>query len=283
MTTETLLNLTPGNMKAAMREADAGKSDMYTVPRGNIRVIPGFNVRTENAEYEAHVAFIGELILANGFRRDKPLTGYIAREGESNIVCLTDGHTRLRGVDYANARGAEINNIPFVTTPAGTSMEDLTIGLVVSNSGKQLAPLEKAMVCKRLIGYGMEEAAIAAKLGFSKGYVQDLLLLVASNKGIRDMVADGSVSASNAVAVIKKHGAEAPAVLGDGLEAAKASGKSKVTNKTLKPKSSLLDKGVEWIGSEGGWGVLPNQSLAGLLAHLAGIPVADVTSRLNSK
>ncbi len=274
------IELAPGNVKAAMREAAAGSSDLWKVPRTSIRVLPGFNVRTENDEYLAHIASIGESILANGYRQDKPLAGYVAKEGDENIIYLTDGHSRLRAVDYAIERGAELEKLPVVVSPAGTSMTDLAVGLVTSNSGKPLTPLEKAEVCKRLIGYGMEEDEIAKRLGFTKQYVSDLLLLSGANKAVKAMVGSGGVSASNAVEALKKHGANAADMLQGKLGEAKVAGKSKVTKRTLAPKRDLLAEGIEFIRT--GWAEQPDQRLVGLLALLTGTPAADISGRVEA-
>lgn len=161
------IELAPGNVKAAMREASAASSDLWMVPLENIRVLAGFNVRTDNDEYQQHIASIASSIISNGYRKDKPLTGYVAKEDGKDFIYITDGHSRLAAVHQANRLGAEIKVLPVVTTPAGTSMVDLAVGLVVSNSGKQLTPLEKAEVCKRLIGYGLEVPEIAKRLGFT--------------------------------------------------------------------------------------------------------------------
>ncbi len=274
------IELTAGNVKAAMKESGASSSDLWMVPRENIRVLDGFNVRTNNAEYAAHVCEIGESILANGYRRDKPLTGYIAREGDANIIYLTDGHSRLAGVDYAIERGAEIKVLPVVTVPAGTTMEDLTVGLVVSNSGKRLAPIEIAAVCKRLIGYSMDEDAIAKRLNLTKGYVQQLLSVAGANKKIRGMVEAGEVSLSNAAEALRKHGGKASEVLGEKLAGAQAEGKAKVTKKTLKgPKRNLLSDGVAWIKgrvlTEG-----QEATAVALLGVLAGVEEAAILEKL---
>lgn len=283
ISSEFELNLASGNVKAAMQSAGANKSDIWWAPRENIRVIPGFNVREMNDEYKAHIEYIGGLILANGYDRTQPLKGYIAKEGDEHILYIYDGHTRLLGTDWANERGAGIEKLPIITAPAGTTMEDLTIGLVVSQGQKALTPYEKGVVCKRLLGMGLDEKEIARRLAYTKPYVDDLLLLVSASKPVRDMVSSGDVSASTAVKTIKQHGANAGKVLTEGLATAKASGKSKVTKSTLAPpKRNLLDEGIDWIKAEGGWSVLPDTKLAELLSHLTKTPVADVTARLNA-
>ncbi len=241
------LELTAGNVKAGMRSAGASSSDLWMVPRSQIRVLPGFNVRARTADYQEHIRSIGESILANGYRKDKPMAGYVAKEGDDHVIYLTDGHSRLEAVDYACERGAEITVLPVVTSPAGTSMEDLVIGLVTSNNGRPLTPIEKAAVCKRLVGYGMEPPEIARRLSLTSAYVNELLSLVAAPSKIRKMVEAGQVSAGNAVRAVKKHGSKAAEVLGGQLATAQSNGKAKVTARALAPKRDFLAEGVAWL------------------------------------
>jgi len=275
-----LETLTAGPVKAAMKEAGASSSDLWQVPIGQVRVLEGFNVRVHNADYAIHICEIGESILANGYMKDKPLSGFVAREGDENVIYVTDGHSRLEAIGYANERGAKIETVPVVTKPAGTGIEDLTIGLVTSNSGRPLTPIEKAAVCKRLVGYGMEEAVIAKRLGFTVGYVGDLLKLIAAPKKIRAMVESGQVSASNATDAIKKHGNKAADVLGEKLDAAKAVGKAKITKTTIKPKRDLLSDGVKWIKTDAGRNEEIDSALIEFLAYLTGNKPAEVRKLL---
>ena len=191
--------MVPGNVKLAMKDNGATSSDLWMVPVANLKMIEGFNVRQNTAEYRAHLTSITDMILENGFRKDKPLTGYVANEGGVQSVYITDGHTRLAGAIAAIARGASIEELPVVLVPKGTNKEDLTVGLVVSNTGKPLSPFEVGLVCKRLVDYGWEEKTIAKRLGFSGKYVNDLLSLLSAPKAVRDLVIAGRVSATLAI------------------------------------------------------------------------------------
>lgn len=275
------LELSSGNVKAAMRDAGAKSADLWMTPLENIRVLEGFNVRTQNASYHEHIQALKHSILTHGYRRDKPLTGYVAKEGDQDVIYLTDGHSRLQAVRLANAEGAEISVLPVVTTPAGTSMADLTIGLFTSNSGKALTPLEKAEGCRRLVGYLMEEGDIATKLGLTRSYVGSLLVLAGASNAIKAMVASNEISASNAISAIRKHGAGAAAFLAGRIEEAKAGGKTKATKKTLAPpQRDLVADGMAWIRDNYAEG--DAYQLAGLLAHLTGAPMADIATRLEA-
>lgn len=226
--------LVSGAVKAAMDTAAATKSDMYKVPIGNIHVIPGFNVRADTPDYREHISNLAKLILENGFRSDKPLSGYVAAEGGQNVVYITDGHSRLEAAKLAIANGAAIEALPVVVSPKGTSKEDLIVGLVVSNTGRPLTPLETAEVCNRLVVCGWKESKIAAKLGFSARYVSDLLTLLSAPKALRDMVSNGTVSATLAIEEFTKAPEEAVANLKAGLAVVQAKGGTKVTKKHVR-------------------------------------------------
>ena len=154
--------------------------------------------------------------------------------------------------------------------PQGTSLEDITIGLVTNNSGRQLEPLGIAIVIKRLVGYGLSNDEIAKRLGFTSGYIGQLLILIGAPKKIRDLVSDGKVSASLAVTVLKDHGEDAVSVLETSLVAAVVSGKTKVTAKNLPAptpkaakknlpvpalvprKPTVIELGLAWLIENGG-------------------------------
>jgi predicted transcriptional regulator len=227
-----IIQLTPGSVKKATVGVSSG--DLWKMPRDRIRVIDGFNVREKDADYKANVRRYADSMKANGYDETKPMAGFVFEENGEHFIGLTDGHTRLDAVDLAISEGCEIVTIPVVTKARGTSMEDITIGLVTSNSGAALKPLEVAKVCKRLVGYGMEVKEIATRLTLTPAYVNQLLDLLAAPKAVRDLVANGTVAATLAMETIKKHGKEATKMLTAGVKEAKGTGKSRVTAKHVK-------------------------------------------------
>lgn len=229
-------SLVAGNVKATMRDAGATSGDLWMVPRKQLHIDPNFNVRQKGPEHKAHIDWLAKSIAAEGFHRDKPIVGYVAQAGKKPIIIVTDGHCRLEAVDLAIERGAEIDKVPVVVKPQGTSVEDITVALVTSNSGKPLAPYEIGVVCKRLTSFGMEKNEIARRLGITGKYVDDLLALVGAPRAVREMVIKGKVSATQAIKELRANADEAPDRLKAGLEKAEAEGKDRVTNKHLPPK-----------------------------------------------
>lgn len=244
-TNETFtLDLTRGNVKAAMAQAGATSADLWRVPPSMIRLILGFNPRVDNDEYRQHKLNIENSIIANGYYQDEPLGGFVAEVDGQNVIYLTKGHTRFAGVLGAIAKGTPIDLVPIVIKAKGTNMKDLTTSLVVSNTGKGFTPFETGLICKRLIGYGDTPSEVAAKFSMDVGYVNDLLGLVGAPQAIVDMVVSGQAAATLAINELSKSGSKAAGRLQAGLEVAKAEGKTRVTNKHLekpvKPNLKLL-------------------------------------------
>lgn len=230
--------LVSGNVKSAMRDAGAKSSDLWKVPRSKIKVIPGFNVRSvEDPEYIAHIRSLANSILTNGYYQDKPMTGYVSRENGEDVINLTDGHSRLAAFDIAMSEGFQGETLPVIVKPQGTNIEDLMIALVTGNSGRPLTPYETAVVCKRLIGYGLDSKTIAQRLGYTKSYVDDLLMLMAAPSAVRDFVTSGKAAATVAIATLKADPEKAADTLAAGLKIAEEAGKTRVSNKHLKPKA----------------------------------------------
>jgi len=223
--------LTAGNIKAAMKDVNAVSADLWQVAPNQLRVLEGFNARIKNEAYAARVRWIADSIRENGFYKDKPLSGYVAKEDGHNVIYVTGGHRRHEAVLLAISEGVEVPNVPVIVSQKGTGIEDLTVALVVGNDGEPLSLYESAIVCKRLAGFGWDSKEIARRLGYaSTQYVDGLLSLAAAPLPIRRMVMENIVSATSAIEAIKKHGNKAHQVLLDALVKA---GGGRVTAKSM--------------------------------------------------
>jgi Predicted transcriptional regulators len=235
-TDEFDLELVRGNVKKAMADAGAKSGDFWSVPPSMLRVIDGFNGRIRTPAYLEHLARIKDSIRENGYYQDKPLAGFVAKgENGDDVIYVTEGHTRFEAVRELIEEGVEIERVPVVVKPNGTTMEDLTFALVTSNEGRPFTTFETALMVKRLVGMGVDEATIAKRLGFKAGkaYVDDLLSLAGAPKAIRDMVIAEKISATLAIQELKKHGAKAVDRLKAAVAKAEASGKKKASAKHL--------------------------------------------------
>lgn len=270
--------LTPGNTKAAMKAVGAASSDLWKVQPERLRTLPGFNARIINDAYTARVRWIADSIKVNGFYPDKPLTGFVALEGGEEVIYVTGGHRRFEAVFLAIEEGADVPTVPVVIKPRGTSMEDLTVDLVVGNEGEPLSTYEQAVVCKRLAGFGWESKEIARRLGYSTAqYVDGLLLLASAPLAVRRMVMESVISATTAIEAIKKHGDKA----GDVLQAAMVkSGTGRVTakhmpqaefKKTLKKQAEPMHKMLTTLMDDPGYSQLSTKFQKALVELLGSL------------
>jgi len=225
--------LVAGNVKAAMRDANASSRDLWSVEVSALRILPDFNVRLHDTAWETHIRALANSMKVEGFYQDKPLAGFVAKEGESQVIYVTDGHCRYNAVMLANREGAEIIRVPVVVSAQGTSLEDLTVSLFKSNTGKPLTPYETGIVCKRLSRYGWSIEQISDRLDLTEFYVDGLLRLVGAPAEIRELVTSGQVSASMAIQALRGKGNKALEFLQAAVNKANQSGKQRATSKHL--------------------------------------------------
>lgn len=239
--------LAAGNTAAAMKAAGATNGKLFLVPVDKIKPIPGFNVRVDGAGYQARIATLASMIAANGFNDAKPLAGYVAKEGEENVIYVTDGYTRLAAVQKLLADKESdftIDKLPVIVSTNAPSLTDLTVNLHTANSGSPLSPFELGVVVKRLLREeGADKAAIAGRLGVTPRYLDDVLLLVNSPKEVRTAVLNEQVSSTMAIQELRKAGDEpkkAVERITAAVEKATASGKTKATAKDVGVKMQKL-------------------------------------------
>lgn len=274
-----------GNVKRAMKDADATSRDLWYVPYEQLHIVEGFNPRIKDSAYRAKVRSIADSIKENGYYPDKPLEGYVMLLDGKEVIAVTGGHRRYEGAGIAIAEGAPLERLPVVVKPGTTSMEDLTVALVVSNSGEPFTPYETGLVCKRLVNFGWDAAQIAKKLSFTRTYVDQLLALMAAPSAIQKQVREGKIAAGLAVDLVKKHGDKAAEMI-DKLATSKevAGGKKskKVTKKDvekeLTPKALIKKKSLElhnallWVLADDGFKKLHIETRKVINEVMEGLP-----------
>jgi len=214
-------------------------SRVYQMKLEEIHIEEGFNVRLSTQTSQAKLRDLAMSIAQVGVK--EPLLGYETVDG---IFYLEDGHRRLAAVAIANAEfGASIESIPVRYEAKFANETDRTENLLIRNSGEPLTLLEQADVVKRLLNYGRTEEAISSHAGYSISHVKNLILLCSASEGVRSLVIEDFVSASNAIEAIRKFGDKAQEALTEAVAMVNDGGgkKKRVTQKSLNIK-----KKVDW-------------------------------------
>lgn len=220
------MEITQGS-RDILRAARVGTGDIYMVPLAALSIEPGFNdAREADPDYPAHVEQIAQIMAAEGFYRDRPISVAVASDGR---ILITDGHTRHKAAHRANeirvaAGFAPIEAVPVCNEPKGTTALDRKLSRITKNTSRPLTPLGEAIVIKDALSTGVSVNEVARRTGYSPAIIDARLTLLAAPQSITDLVRAGTVSATLAVATVKKEKHKAAEVLADAHEHAKATG-----------------------------------------------------------
>lgn len=218
------------SFKQMIKDGEVKRADAMKIPLDDIHEEPGFNLREEGPELEASIRDLAAYIMGGGM-----VPALEVRPRADGGVYLVDGHRRRRAYILAREQGAPIDFISIV--PFTGNDADRVARIMTSAEGRGLSPLEVARGYKRLAAFGLTADEIAQRMGKTRQHVDQLLTLANANTDVQKMVAAGAVSAAVAVKVVRKAGEDAGKVLNDELGKAKAAGKAKVTDGTIKGKA----------------------------------------------
>jgi ParB-like chromosome segregation protein Spo0J len=146
-------------------------------------------------------------------------------------LVVYEGNHRVTAYVQLIDEGFEIQSIEAIEFK-GSDVDAIAL-MLTSSQGKPLTPLEAAHGYKKLIGFGWSQKQIAERTGKTIAHVSKMLQLTTMGGDIQAMVKRGEVSASVALAKVKKHGKDAKTTLANDICKAKETGKKKVTGKSL--------------------------------------------------
>ncbi len=200
-----------------------------------LAVLPGFNTRVKDAEYNERVTLLADTIERHGFYEHKPLA--VVMLPNDSTVYIYDGEHRYDAAKIAGLNGADFGDgLPVTFAADGATVRDLTISLVHSNSGAQLSPIEMSAVVRRLTSYGMPKEEIAGKIGKTTRHVGNLLILATATPATKRAVATGKIAAAAVVKMISEDGAKVTnEKVATHIKKAAEAGKAKATPKTMAP------------------------------------------------
>lgn len=244
--------------QASVRFAEKGeevkKNGLFYVPLFRLKTLEGFNDREDYGTAE-EMDELAESIYQSGVL--VPLKGY--KEGENYVVIV--GHRRHRAGEIIKAKYGKQMNYPMQVYPVGTTKQDMLLDTLLTNSGKDLTPLEKASTVGKLVGERVPYNEITRALGgVSEVYVKNLHKLSQAPEKIKKLIREGVVSATYVISILKDKKTDLEAWYKEIEELAKDKKKegkqSKVTKKdrekpATKAASSLMEfkrlrkKGVE--------------------------------------
>lgn len=217
----------PASFKTMILDKTIKRADAMKIEYSRIHVVPDFNLRELDDQYEAEIQDLLAHILAGGLL--PPLEVVAMADGSG--VELVDGHRRYDAMGRAIGQGFPIHWVSIVAFQGNKI--DRMARVYTSNKNSQLRPLEAARGFKRFRGAGLDSAEIAAIVHFSRTHVENYLVLADAERDVQELVRSCQVAADVAIEAVRKLGAKAGEFLSGKVGQAKAAGKTKVTASTI--------------------------------------------------
>jgi ParB family transcriptional regulator, chromosome partitioning protein len=198
------------------------KATYFKIDPRSIEFEPGFNLREEGSDLDAHISSLYEAMKAGAFI---PPIDVSVVDGK---IIARDGHCRTRAALRLVEEG-----LPYQLEARqlrGNEAE-CVLHMLGSAQGRPLTPLEQGRGYVRLLRYGMTVAEVAKRTGMSRTTIDNGLALANAPVDLQRMILDGTVSTQVALDTLNKHGNKAVEVLSRIVTTAQAAGVTKVTKK----------------------------------------------------
>lgn len=228
-----MTNFTLNNIASDKSNEAAKRGDAIRVNIKHIKVVDGFNERIQDDELREHIASI---VAAMSAKQPIPAIEVWVNP-ETGDIELVDGHQRYAGAMEYSRIDPEFDNyidaVKFNGTPFQRKMR-----IASSNKQLKLKPVELGRIylhARDVLGATRQE--IAAEAGMSLAHVDQMILLASKGtEEVHQAVADGKISSTDAVKLVREFGDDAPKELERRIEVAAEQGKAKVTAKVVAPK-----------------------------------------------
>lgn len=228
------------NIASDKQNTTAKRADSIKVLHSKIKIVNGFNERDfKREDVRLHIASIVSSLIAG-----EPIPALVVwTNPETGDIELVDGECRYWAYndfakEYPDRFDGYVSAVPYQGTPAQRKAM-----VAKSNSQLPLDAVQRGRVYLSLRDeHGMSRQEIAIEMNKSLAHVDQHLLLASGGEEVHAAVGAGVISATEAVKLVRDHGADAPAELERRKEAAKEIGKGKVTAKVAAPKAPSRPK-----------------------------------------
>lgn len=214
--------------KTGLAAIAEGRTDLFRMDPRKIVIRHGWNSRDfDLPENQAHVDQLAESIREVGVK--EPLAGY----HEEGQFILTNGESRLRAVLKLISEGHNVETVPVQPEPRHATEADHILSQIIRNSGKPFTPIENARVFARLLGLGMSNRDIAAKVGMTPERVAQIAKLDTVTPAVREHIKKGEITSTlvQRIQAKAKDANEVEEQVVEAIKTAQAEGKKKATPK----------------------------------------------------
>lgn len=230
-------------MNKLVAEKVVGRGDLFKVRIDSLVIVEDFNESrkyNDPQELRAHIDGMKAFIKSGG---TLPAIEVFVNP-ETGATEVVEGHCRTSCFRELLAEDFEIEaGKPFTTVgavPFKGTMAQRRARIVTSNSQLPLSKVGEAKVYQAMRDIdGMHANDIAVMVGKSRGHIDQMLILASGGEEVHRAITAGSITPTEAVHVIRKHGDDAPKEIERLKEVAAESGKQKITGAVRKKAAAV--------------------------------------------
>lgn len=233
-------------MNKLVAEKVVGRGDLFKVRIDSLVIVEDFNESrkyNDPAELRAHIDGMKAFVRSGGVL---PAIEVFVNP-ETGATEVVEGHCRTSCFRELLAEDFEIDGKPFTTVgavPFKGTMAQRRARIVTSNSQLPLSKVGEAKVYQAMhLIDKMHPNDIAIMVNKSRGHIDQMLILASGGEEVHQAITAGSITPTEAVHVIRKHGDDAPKEIERLKEVAAESGKAKITG-AVRKKAAVVKR--EW-------------------------------------
>lgn len=233
-------------MNKLVAEKVVGRGDLFKVRIDSLVIVEDFNESrkyNDPAELRAHIDGMKAFIKSGG---TLPAIEVFVNP-ETGATEVVEGHCRTSCFRELLAEDFSVDGKPFTTVgavPFKGTMAQRRARIVTSNSQLPLSKVGEAKVYQAMhLIDKMHPNDIAAMVNKSRGHIDQMLILASGGEEVHQAITAGSITPTEAVHVIRKHGDDAPKEIERLKEVAAESGKQKITG-AVRKKAAVVKR--EW-------------------------------------
>lgn len=180
------------------------KTDLFKIDPRSIKVVEGFNSRTDFGDIDELAKQIAEQGVLN------PIS---VRKGENDTYELVDGERRYRAVMRLIEQGVEIARVPAIILPKSITKEQLMLQQIMRNEGKPFNEYEYGVAYKKLMDVnGLTIDEIAAKVGKNRSHIDYCTSHLRRDERVQELLKTNKISGGQVRLIYQAHHNEEEAV-----------------------------------------------------------------------
>lgn len=172
------------------------RSDVYKIDPKAIKVVAGFNSRSDFGDIEELASQIAEQGVLN------PISVKKISDTEYELV---DGERRYRAVMWLINHGTDVARVPALVLPKNLNTESMLLQQIMRNEGKPFNEYEYGVAYQKLSNLGFTNEEISKKVGKHRWHIDCCLSHLRRDERVQELLRTNQIKGTEVRRVYQAH------------------------------------------------------------------------------